>query len=103
MPPNNCKEESMKKWYVAIGLLVLAILFLAGTIGYTMAETTERNDSDVIMSEKGTYAIFRTQDPEEFLDFMEDFDENQYELVDITTSMTTRRTSEFYVVTYKTR
>lgn len=68
-----------------------------------MAETTERNDSDVIMSEKGTYAIFRTQDPEEFLDFMEDFDENQYELVDITTSMTTRRTSEFYVVTYKTR
>ena len=51
----------------------------------------------------GDFYLFRTQDVQEYLNFLENFDENKYEIVDISTSYTYnyRGSDEFYMVTYK--
>lgn len=47
----------------------------------------------------GIYSLFQTTDPQEYLNFLDNFDESKYEIVDISTYY--RRPNVFYVVTYK--
>ncbi len=66
--------------------------------------------SETIHSEKtqmavGSYSLFRTQDAQEYLSFLENFDETKYEIVNISTSLSgigRYGSDEFYIVTYKT-
>lgn len=46
-------------------------------------------------------SIFSTRDDQEYLQFLTDFDFQTYEIVDISTGMTTYSRGESYVVTYQ--
>jgi len=92
----------MKKRFITFLLAIVMVATL-------MVVFTSCGDStDTIISEKtesvvGDYLLFRTRDVQEYLSFLEEFDETKYEIVDISTSMTTSGygSGEFYIVTYK--
>ena len=72
--------------------------------------SSDRSKSEIITSEKtvtavGSYAIFQTEEVQEYLNFLENFDETKYEIIDISTSMGRNSqyggSMEFYMVTYK--
>ena len=93
----------MKKRIIALfcSMLVVAVL-LSGCSPTDKSETihSERTQTSV-----GSYSLFRTEDAQEYLSFLENFDETKYEIVDISTSLHGSRaygSDEFYVVTYKT-
>ena len=52
----------------------------------------------------GSYSLFRTTEVQDYLNFLETFDDTKYEIVDISTSMSigTGVSGEFYIVTYRT-
>ncbi len=51
----------------------------------------------------GEYYLFETTKPEEYLEFLEKLDEEEYEIIDISTSLKVHidGSDEFYIVTYK--
>ena len=51
----------------------------------------------------GEYYLFETTKPEEYLEFLEKLDEEEYEIIDISTSLKVHidGSDEFYMVTYK--
>ena len=81
-------------------MLVVAVL-LSGC----STEKSETIHSETTQKSIGSYFLFRTQDAQEYLSFLENFDETKYEIVDISTSLYGIRmygSDEFYIVTYKT-
>ena len=90
----------MKKRIIALfcSMLVVAVL-LSGCS--TENETIHSETTQTLV---GTYSVFRTEDAQEYLSFLENFDETKYEIVDISTSMCvwSHGSDEFYIVTYKT-
>lgn len=68
-------------------------------------ETTETIDSSqtATTTVSGSYHIFRTTVTKEYLNFLETFDENKYEIIDISASMNTITSYSYdsYIVTYK--
>ena len=99
----------MKKRFIALFVAMLMVVTLFTACGSSEAETAEteiiRNETtQVVVSESvGSYCLFRTKDVQEYLNFLENFDETKYEIVDISTSMWTgmNGSGEFYMVTYK--
>lgn len=92
----------MKKRIIALfcSMLVVAVL-LSGC----STEKSETIHSETTQTSVGSHSLFRTQDVQEYLSFLENFDETKYEIVDISTSLYGTRThgsDEFYIVTYKT-
>lgn len=66
--------------------------------------TTETIHSETTQTSVGSYSLFRTTEIQEYLSFLEEFDETKFEIVDISTSMSVSGygSDEFYIVTYKT-
>ena len=90
----------MKKRFIALffSLLMFSIL-LSGC-----SETTQTMKRETTEISVGNYSMFRTIYAEEYLSFLENFDETKFEIVDISTSMnvTGYGSNEFYIVTYRT-
>lgn len=84
--------------------LLIAIVMIA-TLFTGCGEETKTINSKKEVSVVGSYSLFQTTDVQEYLTFLETFDESKYEIVDISTSITADYgygSSEFYMVTYKT-
>ena len=93
----------MKKRIIALfcSMLVVAVLLS----GCSTEKKSETIHSEKTQTQVGTYSLFRTEDAQEYLSFLENFDETKYEIVDISTSMRVlsySNSDEFYIVTYKT-
>ena len=87
----------MKKRIIALFCSMLVATSLSG------CSTTETIHSETTKKSVGSYSIFRTSEAQEYLSFLEEFDETKFEIVDISTSMSTSAygSNEFYIVTYK--
>lgn len=83
--------------------LLIAIVMVA-TLLTGCGETTQTITSEKSVLVVGSYSLFQTEDVQEYLSFLETFDESKYEIVDISTSMAVgyNGSGEFYMVTYKT-
>lgn len=93
----------MKKRIIALFCSMLVVTVLLS--GCSSIEKSETIHSETTQTSVGSYSLFRTQDVQEYLSFLENFDETKYEIVDISTSLFGTRTygsDEFYIVTYKT-
>ncbi len=93
----------MKKRIIALfcSMLVVITVLLSGC----SIDESETIQSETTQTSVGSYSLFRTQDVQEYLSFLENFDETKYEIVDISTSLFGTRmygSDEFYIVTYKT-
>lgn len=90
----------MKKRIITLfcSMLVVTVL-LSGC-----CSTTETIHSETTQTSVGSYSLFRTRKVQEYLSFLEEFDETKFEIVDISTSMRGNGygSDEFYIVTYKT-
>ena len=77
-------------------------IMVVGTMITGCGPTTETIHSEITVEQKGNYAIFQTQDPQEYFKFLENFDESKYEIIDISTAMKINSYSpQYYMVTYK--
>ena len=92
----------MKKRIIALFFSILLVVTLfAGCSSTPNAEIVE---NDIVQETTGSYYLFKTQKAQEYLTFLENFDETKYEIVDISTSLYGTRTygsDEFYIITYK--
>lgn len=88
----------MKKRIIALFCAMLVVTCLSG------CSTTETIRNETTKKSVGSYSIFRTSDVQEYLSFLEEFDETKFEIVDISTCMkiTLQGPNEFYIVTYRT-
>ena len=87
----------MKKRFIT---LLLAIVMIASfMVVFTACSKTETINSESAQTVVGSYSLFRTTKVQEYLSFLENFDETKYEIVDISTSMSRGYSSEFYMVT----
>lgn len=91
----------MRKRIIALFCSMLVVTVLLSGCSITEPETIH---SETIQTSVGSYSLFRTTDIQEYLSFLEKFDETKFEIVDISTSMsvTGYGSNEFYIVTYKT-
>ena len=92
----------------AIILLVIIPLILATIVSESKAnlsQTTTESGKGEIFSQKGAYSVFRTRNMEEYLNFLDNFDDDRFEIVDISTSyhITSDGSDEFYMVTYRAK
>ena len=90
---------------ILLGILVAAQVSNSQT---TITESQSLNEiygsSEISNSGKSKYFLFKTGNVQEYLNFLETFDETHYELVDISTSyqISVKGSDDFYMVTYKT-
>ena len=86
-----------KRKVIALFLLIVLVVVL-----FTGCNKTETITSEKTPTVIGSYAVFQTDEVQEYLDFLENFDETKYEIIDISTSMGGAYTAEFYMITYRT-
>lgn len=100
---------------VILSLVVLVVITLLITPIF-IASANEHNSENLnytstdsekgeIISGKGKYFLFRTADVEEYLNFLEKFDDSEFEIIDISTSYHVHRkgSDEFYMITYRAK
>lgn len=68
------------------------------TLDDTSDTTSEADDSSL-----NSISIYSTRNDKEYLEFLTDFDDTNYKIIDITTGMDTYMYGESYVVTYTKR
>jgi len=81
-----------------ITLLVAILMVTTLLVGCKKTETINSEKSE---TDKESYKLFRTDDVQEYLNFLENFDETKYEIVDISVNDGGAVTDEWYFVTYK--
>lgn len=93
----------MKKRIIALFFSMLLVIALSSGCSSESSEKSEIIQSNKVQESVGSYYLFRTQDVQEYLNFLENFDETKYEIVDISTSLKVGSygSSEFYMITYK--
>ena len=85
---------------------------MSGKISSLVDNITGRNNEEepykiIHLTKTGNkesrYYLFKTKDVKQYLSFLEKFDEANYQIVDISTSMNVGvyGTQEFYMITYK--
>lgn len=83
---------------------IILILFSAVLMGivFRRDDTETKKDNTITV---GRSHLFRTNKAKEYLSFLENFDETNYEIVTISTSMSNSAngSDEFYMVTYRTK
>lgn len=86
-------------------MLVLIVLLCSGCSVEKSEIIQSKSVVETRIESAGNYYLFRTLFVEEYFDFLENFDENKYEIVDISTSMNSGGygSGEFYIVTYKVK
>lgn len=85
---------------VAISLASCSSSEVKETSTVTHLVTTETNTNVKV----GSYLIFKTDNAEEYLEFLTNFDESKYEIFDISTIVRETRftySDDYYMVTYK--
>ena len=100
----NQRDKWLKiLWYG----IVLAFL---GVMLYCIVVTTKARCSNIVSKTSkpstqnyGEYYLFETTKAQEYLEFLETLNKEEYEIVDISTSLNVylRGSDEFYMVTYK--
>ena len=96
----------MKFRIVALfSMLVLIVVLCSGCSGEKSEIIQSESVVETRVETAGNYYLFKTQYIQEYFKFLENFDENIYEIVDISTSMYTGGygSGEFYIVTYKVK
>lgn len=96
----------MKIRIVALfSMLVLIVVLCSGCSSEKSEIIQSESVVETYIESTGNYYLFRTQYVQEYFNFLENFDENKYELVDISTSLYTGGygSGEFYIVTYKAK
>lgn len=76
----------MKKRIITFFCSTLVVTVLLSGCS-TSTEKSETIHSETTQTSVGSYSLFRTQDVQEYLNFLENFDETKYEIVDISTSL----------------
>lgn len=68
-----------------------------------MAVKVKKRTSEPSTQNYGEYYLFETTKSQEYLEFLEKLDEEEYEIIDISTSLKVHidGSDEFYMVTYK--
>lgn len=68
-----------------------------------MAVKVKNRTSEPSTQNYGEYYLFETTKSQEYLEFLEKLDEEEYEIIDISTSLKVHidGSDEFYMVTYK--
>ena len=92
----------MKKRFIrVIGILLMVITLLGlSTSCSDISETTETITGT--KTDVGSNSIFQTTDVNEYLGFLEDLDENKYEIIDISITLYARNTGRYiYIITYE--
>lgn len=91
----------MKKRIIALFCSMLVVAVLLSGCSMKKSETIHSETTKTLVD---SYSLFRTQDAQKYLSFLENFDETKYEIVDISTSLHSAvyGSDEFYIVTYKT-
>lgn len=90
-----------------IGILLCGVIILCSGCSANTSSTTQSIIGEVQKTPEteviyGNYFLFETRNKQEYLNFLEEFDEEKYEIVNISTSMyRSELSSEFYMVTYK--
>ena len=63
------------------------------------------SETKTISNESQTIFLYQTENVQEYFNFLENFDESKYEIVDISTSLNLsfngHGSDEFYMITYK--
>lgn len=96
----------MKKRIIAILLWCFLVLALVGCGNRSEIITLPNSQAEIEVSEvesSSNVSVYKTENVEEYLYFLESFDENNNEILGITTCMYTGvyTSHEFYMVTYK--
>ena len=91
---------------ISCGIVLTVLVVVFFYIGETIKARSDNIASKTSASSTqnyGEYYLFETTKPEEYLEFLEKFDEEKYEIVDISTSLNVYLdgSDEFYMVTYK--
>ena len=92
---------------IGVGVLVLIVVLLTWAGLNEKPNNAQEGEATYqyaeIITNDAHYQLFKTKDVQEYLNFLESFDETKYEIVDISTSMKigTSVSGEFYMVTYK--
>lgn len=89
-------------------LLFLLVVYLSVTLcacGGESSTIVTLDDSDNTVSETvdssaSTLSVFSTREDKEYLEFLTTFDNQNYDIVDITTGLDTYYRGESYIVTY---
>ena len=87
----------MKRIFLAVTMIIF-VLTLAGCSDSKKTETIVGSSSSV-----GNYMLFQTDDVDEYLTFLENFDEDQYDIVNIDTFVretATTYNNDYFMVTY---
>lgn len=87
-------------------LFYVVVLAFFGIILYcmvAMAVKVKNRTSEPSTQNYGEYYLFETTKSQEYLEFLEKLDEEEYEIIDISTSLKVHidGSDEFYMVTYK--
>ena len=98
----------MKRRIIVLLITLITIVTLCGcevkttTTQSIVGEVQKEPTTEAIY---GNYFLFETVDKQEYLNFLEDFDETKYEIVNISTSKSVGGygSDEFYMVTYKVK
>ena len=80
--------------------IVICMLLMVGLSPLLESEPETISNSQV-QDNPGTYFLYRTEDSQEYLTFWENFDEERFEIIDISTSMQAYKSGEFYIITYR--
>lgn len=86
----------------SLSVVLMITILLCGCESTPPEPTIINGETD--QTTVGNYSVFRTQYVQQYLDFLKNFDETKYEIVDISTSYSyyVKGSDEFYIVTYKT-
>ena len=93
----------MKKLALFVSILLAVMVFTGCDDGYSEITHSDKPQIEHAVEVIGSHILFQTTNVTEYLNFLDNFDETKYEIVDISTSMQLGSTisGEFYMVTYK--
>ena len=96
-----------KRKILAIIIALAVVLSVSLCACSSEIKTTESDDAnDISYSEKitvssgGSYYLFRTASPENYVDFLENLDKEKYEIIDITIQAATYHRDDCFLITY---
>lgn len=92
----------MKRIFLAVVMIILVF----SLVGCGSSQNEQKNVTSTVTSSvaEGSYMLFQTDEVEEYLSFLEEFDESQYEIVNVDTLIRETAFSyndDYYMITYK--
>lgn len=93
----------MKKRFIVTFVAISTILTLLTGCDEATWQTIYSSKTEQLV---GSYSLFITNESEEYLEFLENFDDSKYQIVDISNGLSRANIAEFkvhdyYMVTYK--